>query len=451
MRNGIEYRFCKRISIINYQLSTALVPELLLHYIWQQKAFLAFPQMTTDGRQVEVIDVGQHNTDAGPDFFNAKIRIGGVLWSGNVEIHVLASDWYKHQHQTDPAYDNIILHVVRKADKRVYNTKGGEVMQCELKYPDNPKLLEQLLVDRLTLCNDRISRNPDLVTDRWKECLLRERLTKKEDAIRQLLALSHNNWEEAFYITLAHNFGFHTNGLPFELLAKQTPLPFLLKHRNSLFQLEAILFGQSGLLQEQTAQDDYSRGLLQEYRFLQKKFSLVPIEASLWKLLRMRPQNFPHIRIAQFAALLYQTEHLLAEVVAEDDIDRLRQLFISTPSDYWRTHYRFAASCPETDKTIGKSALDILLINTAIPYKYAYARSQDNNISADRFLRLLAAVPAEKNHIIARWKLIGLKVKNAADSQAFIHLYQNYCLSHRCINCEVGYQIFTVNYEETNT
>lgn len=420
------------------------MPELLLHYIWQQKAFLSLPQATTDGREVEVIDVGEHNTDAGPDFFNAKLRIGGVLWSGNIEIHVYSSDWYRHGHQSDSAYDSVILHVVRKADKEVFNSRGEKITQCELKYPHNEGMLEQMLIDRLSLCNEKIAQTPSLITPQWKNCLLQDRLTKKISIIRQLLSLTHNDWEEAFYVTLAHNFGFHTNGLPFELLAKQTPLSCLMKHRNSLFQLEAILFGQSGLLSEATAQDDYSRRLLAEYLFLQKKFSLEPLQGSMWKLLRMRPQNFPHLRIAQFAALLYQTEHLLAQILQETDIARLRSLFRVTPSAYWQNHFRFGVASEEKDKMMGKSATDVLLINTAIPYRYAYALSRDANHSSEEAVELLRQLPAEKNHIVEQWKLLGLKVKNAADSQAYIQLYQNYCLTHRCLNCDVGYQIFTM-------
>ncbi len=420
------------------------MPELLLHYIWQQKAFLAFPQTTTDGTQVEVIDVGQHNLDAGPDFFNAKVRMDGILWSGNIEIHVLSSDWYRHNHHTDSAYDSIILHVVRKADRVVYNSKGELIPQCELKYPHNERILEQLLIDRLALCNEKIALNPSLVTPYWKEYLLRERLHKKEQAIQQLLSLSHNNWDEAFYITLAHNFGFHTNGLPFELLAKQTPLSCLLKHRDNLFQLEAILFGQSGLLNEQTAQDDYSLHLWQEYCFLQKKFSLQHLEPSLWKMLRMRPQNFPHVRIAQFAAIIHQSEHLFSHIINEEDTEAIRRLFQITASDYWTSHYSFAAPCPPAEKALGKSAIDILLINTVVPYKYAFAHSQDDSFTVDTPIQLLAKIPAENNYIVAQWKLLGMKVRNAADSQAFLHLYQNYCLTHRCVHCDVGYQIFTV-------
>ena len=419
------------------------MPEILLHYIWQKKAFLPFPQTTTDGKRVEVIDVGIHNADAGPDFFNAKIRINGIIWVGNIEIHVNSSDWFRHHHHTDPAYDNIILHVVKKADKKVYNSQGDAITQCELKYPQDQEQLERWLQDKLALCNFKLEQDPSLLTDSWKTALLNDRICKKNNAIKQLLKIVNHNWEEAFYITLAHNFGFHTNSTPFELTAQQTPLAFLLKHRNNLFQVEAILFGQAGLLNPQTATDDYSKLLLKEYLFLQKKFNLTPIDSYLWKMLRMRPQNFPHVRIAQFAALIHNSEFLFSKIIGTTDLKQLRKFFDIQTSEYWTTHYCFNKKSNSAIKNIGKNAQDLLIINTVMPYQYAYAEYRNNLIGKQNALQLLNHIPAEHNHIIDQWKLLGLNIKNAADSQSFIHLYQNYCLVQRCMHCDVGYQIFT--------
>ncbi len=421
------------------------MPELLLHYIWQRKAFLAFSQQTTDGRRVEVVDTGIHNSDAGPDFFNAKLMIDGVMWVGNVEIHLLSSDWYRHGHDKDSAYDSIVLHVVKKADREVFNSKGKHIPQCVLQYPHDEEQLERLLIDRLAYCSDRLYEDTSLFTDDWRHALLIDRMSKKTNAIEQLLSLTRHNWEEAFYITLAHNFGFHTNGLPFELLAKSLPLAYILKHRDNLFQIEALLFGQSGLLTEETATDDYTKSLLKEYSFLRKKFTLTPIDGSMWKMLRMRPQNFPHLRIAQFAALLHQSEFLFSRVIEENDLNQLRQLFAVSPSDYWKNHYRFASQSPSNEASMGKSAIDILLINSVVPYKFAYSKSRNNVQGQNSAFALLDTIPAEKNNIVARWKLLGFKIKTASESQLFIHLYQNYCLLNRCMNCDIGWQIFTVN------
>lgn len=425
------------------------MPELLLHYIWLQKVFMAYPQQTTDGRPIEVISVGQHNSDAGPDFFNATIRIGDILWVGNVEIHIFSSDWYKHNHHTDSSYDSIILHVVRKADKKVYNSQGEAIVQCELKYPPIENELEKILVDRLQLCNQQLRDNPALLSEGWKHFLLQDRMKKKTAVINTLLSLRQNHWEEAFYITLAHNFGFHTNGLPFEMMATQTPLAYLNKHKDSLFQLEAIIFGQSGLLNELTATDEQSQRWLREYRFMQKKFSLTPINFRQWKMLRMRPQNFPHVRLAQFAKLLNQSESLFSKIIATNDLNELRDLFSVTASEYWDDHYRFAAESEHQPKTLGKSAIDLLLINSVIPYKYAYYKMQNNRQLMDEAMQLLYSIPAEKNHIVDRWKALGLSIRSAADSQLFIQLYQNYCIKNRCTQCDVGYQIFTVKRSET--
>ena len=426
------------------------MPELLLHYIWQRKAFLAFPQTTTDGRSVEVLDVGMYNTNAGPDFIAAKIRIDGQLWVGNVEIHILSSDWYRHGHDTDPAYDSVLLHVVRRADKEVTNSRGEVLTQCELRYPQDEQMLNSLIIDHIALCSDRLQQDNTLLTPNWKQALLADRLHKKNKAINQLLKITDNNWREAFYITLAHNFGFHTNSLPFELLAKSLPLSILLRHRDSLFSLEALLFGQSGLLNEQTATDDYSQRLLREYRFLRTKYSLEPIEGHLWKLLRMRPQNFPHIRIAQFAVLLSQSEFLFSRLMDEADIARLRTCFQVSASEYWSTHYRFGKVSPTNGAALGKSAIDLLLINTVVPYKFAFSHGKKSFNQTDS-INLLRQIPAEKNSIIDKWKLLGFTIKNAAESQTFIHLYQNYCLREQCLNCEVGWQIFSVNSPSTKS
>lgn len=411
------------------------MPELLLHYIWLKRLFLTMPQHTTDGRLVEVLNVGQHNLDQGPDFFGATIRIDGVEWTGNVEIHVKSSDWYKHGHQQDRAYDNIILHVVRQADKTVFSTDGEPIPQCELQYPDNSTYLAGMLADKTSVCSQRLFANPALLQNDWKASLLHDRMQKKMLAISQLLQLNHNDWEQAFYITLAHNFGFHTNGLPFELLAKQTPLSYLLKHRNSLFQLEAILYGQSGLLAVAKREDDYIGRLRREYDFLAKKFSLTPLDASLWKHMRMRPQNFPEVRIAQFASLIHNREALFSQMLHTDDLKSLRELFAIAASEEWGK------------ASIGRSAIDVLLINSVIPYKYAWGKQHNSQPMVDSALRLLAAIPAEKNHIVEQWRLLGVEIRNASDSQTFIHLYQDYCIRHRCLSCDVGYQIFTTQPE----
>lgn len=398
------------------------MPEIVLHYIWEHCLWAGFEQYTTDGKKVEILSVGEHNRDAGPDYSHARIRIDGHEWVGNIEIHVCSSDWTKHHHHLDKAYDNIILHVVRTADKPIYNSKGELVPQCELNYPSDKDYLSALFESAQRMdsaiarigCAEQLLHDPRLLTEGWRKTLLCKRLECKRASITRLLEITKGSWEHALYISLARNFGFHTNSVPFEELAINTPLSCLQKHRNSLFQLTALLLGQAGLVQEPELQ--------KEYDFLRVKFGLTPLEGSIWKHARLRPQNSPELRIRQFAQLMHQSENLLSKILDTDDLKELEMLF----------------AVPQ----IGKSSVDILLINTVIPYKYAYALHQNNPVKAEQAMRLMEKIPAENNTIVRQWRVLGQEVKNAADTQALLHLYQNYCQHHECINCEVGYKIF---------
>ena len=407
------------------------MPEIVLHYIWEHCLWAGFEQRTTDGRSVEILSVGEHNRDAGPDYSHARVRIDGKEWVGNIELHVCATDWVKHRHHLDKAYDSVILHVVRTADKPVYNSRGELVPQCELQYPSDQDYLSRLFESAQQMdsafmrigCAEQLVRDPAMLSEGWRRTLLRKRLECKRASIERLLEITKGSWEHALYISLARNFGFHTNSLPFEQLAINTPLSYLQKHRNNLFQLTALLMGQAGGLEPNSFchADDWE-ALAREYAFLRTKFGLSPMDGSIWKHARLRPQNSPELRIRQFAQLLYQSESLLSKILDKQDLNELEKLFV-------------------VDK-IGKASIDILLINTVIPYKYAYARYRNNAQQAEEALALMERIAPENNTIIRQWRILGQEVKNAADSQALLHLYQNYCQHHECINCEVGYQIF---------
>lgn len=401
------------------------MPEILLHYIWQRGIFMSHPQFTTDGRPVEVLSVGVHNTDAGPDFTNVHIRIGGVTLVGNMEMHLLSSDWYRHRHHLDKGYDRIILHVVRKADKQVFNSQGDAIPQLELQYPDEQDYIQQLVKDAQWMdtamgthrCAKHLIDHPSFLTDGWKRTMLLKRLECKHHSIEQLLTIFKNDYSQAIYITLAHHFGFHVNGVPFELMAIHTPMSVLLKHRNSLFQLTAILMGQAGLLDrcaEGAEEVEWDR-LRQEYAFLRQKFNLEPIDGALWKYGRLRPKNAPEVRIRQFAQLLYQTEFFFSRAMACESVTEMRELLFVP--------------------TLGKDAMDSLIINVIIPYQFATGKRE-------QALRILESLPAENNTIVRQWQTLGQAVHTAADSQALIHLYQTCCQSGQCINCDVAYQIF---------
>jgi hypothetical protein len=412
------------------------MPEILLHYIWQKHLWAGFSQTTTDGQSIEIISVGQHNIHAGADFSHAHICINGQDWIGNIEIHVQASDWYKHNHHTNPAYDSTILHVVAHADKEVLNSRGEPIPQCELQYPhdkDYLSLLFQQANPNDIPCGKQLIKEPTLLTKGWKHTLLKKRLDNKCQYINQLLHITQQSWIHAFYITLAHNFGFHTNGIPFELLAIQTPLSYLQKHRNSLFQITAILLGQSGLLDANSV-DPEKRALWQEYIFLQKKFSLHPIDGSLWKKARMRPQGAPEVRIRQFAHLIYQSEHLFADLMEAQTIEDMVDL-LTLKYDHEEVY-----ACVERPLPLGRKSIEILLINTVIPYRYAYTHSQS---PIDMTIYWLENIKKEDNTIIRQWTMIGQIVNSAADTQALIHLYQNYCQPHLCFHCQIGHQIFS--------
>jgi hypothetical protein len=419
------------------------MPEILLHYIWQQRLWSGFEQTTTDGLSVEIISTGQYNRNAGPDFSNAHVRIGQQDWIGNIEIHIHASDWYKHKHHTDGAYDNTILHIVCVADKDIENTRGEKIPQCELRYPADRDYMSEWLVHAQEMqmpvyhieCSHQLQSDASLMTEGWKKTLLLKRLECKRQSILQLLSITQNSWTHAFYISLAHNFGFHTNGIAFETLAIQTPLSCLLKHRDSLFQVTAILLGQSGLLNADTAIDSERKALWTEYEFLRKKFSLTPMQSSLWKKARMRPQNAPEVRIRQFAQLIHHSEFLFSKLIQAQDIDTMVDILQVEVQD---TDTRISLS-----PKLGRKSIEILLINTIIPYQYAYAIAQQKVKNDATVLQLMEAIPAEDNSIIRQWKMLGQTIHSAADTQALIHLYQNYCQPHQCYNCQVGYQIFS--------
>lgn len=419
--------------------------ESILHYVWQNKLFTSHDLITTDGEQVEIIDVGRINTDAGPDFFNAKIRISDTIWAGNIEIHTCSSDWDRHNHQSDKAYDSIILHVVSSVDTDIYRADGTRIPQLELKFPTRLETnYEQLIGEQKWIpCAAKINLIPAIFIQSWKNALLAERLEQKINAIEVLLTESNQHWEEAFYVTLARSFGFGTNSQAFESLAKSLPLSVLGKHKDQLFQLEALLFGQAGLL-NLDVYDEYAAGLKKEYDFLCSKYELTQIDKSHWKLLRLRPDNFPHVRIAQFAALVHSSTKLFSKIVENPDIDYLQKLFDCETSAYWNTHYLFANNSVLQIKKLGKLSVNGILINTVVPFLFCYASQKKNEDLKGKILQLLERIPAERNSIISNWKSLDMKVENAFDSQALLQLKKQYCDEKKCLRCRIGHKVLTL-------
>ena len=416
--------------------------ESILHYVWQYKLFSQNNLQTTDGDSVEIIDTGKLNTNAGPDFFNAKVRINNILWAGNIEIHTHSSDWNKHRHQTDRAYANVILHVVNIVDTDIFNADGEKIPQVALRYPDyiNHNYEQLLAGQKWIACADKIQTVPAVVIESWKQALLTERLQQKTSAIAQLQNTNLRHWEESFYVTLARSFGFGVNSQIFESLAKSLPLQILGKHKDSLHEIEALLFGQSGLLIKND-NDQYSADLWRTYDFLRKKYNLHPVNGTQWKMLRLRPDNFPYIRIAQFAALVYSSSKLFSKIIENPDLTNLRILFACEPSAYWQTHYVFGRESAEKTKRLGVKTIDVLLINTIVPFLFWYGEQKQQQCYKDKALELLEKLPPEKNAVINNWATLGLTSSSAYDTQALLQLKKMYCDDKKCLRCRIGHKI----------
>lgn len=424
--------------------------EQLLHYVWKHKIFPLTELRTTDGRLVEVISPGLHNHDAGPDFFNAKILIDGTLWVGNVEIHDYSANWYRHLHATDPAYANVILHVVGMADCAVAYPDGTHIPQLVLPVPDYVlKNYDELArSDAFPRCKHVLPDMPKLTVHSWMSALQVERLEQRTEQIMKRREVCDKNWEHTFFVTLARNFGFGINGDAFERWANSVPLSAVAKHRDSLFQIEAIFFGQAGLLEpgaipsvyaENALTDEYLLSLRKEYRYLQHKFSISPMDSSLWRFMRLRPQNFPHIRIAQLAMLYYEQRLNLSRLVNAESLPEVCDLLRTRVSDYWRTHYTFAStSSAENDKNLSVSSMNLIVINSVVPILFAYGRYKSEEHLCEKAIRFLESLRPESNHIIRSWDAAGIKCESAADSQALIQLTRNYCEPHDCLRCRFG-------------
>lgn len=397
--------------------------EQLLHYVWKHKIFPLKELKTTTGQQVEVIDTGLANTDAGPDFFNAKLKLDGVLWIGNIEIHERSSDWFKHGHHADAGYNSVILHIASEIDTEISRSNGERIPQIQLICPEavRTNYKELLETDSYPPCYRIIPSLPPFTAHSWMTALQMERFEQKATLLNERLKRCQGNWEDAFFITLARNFGFGLNGDAFETWAHRLPFRAVDKHRNDLFQIEAIFFGQAGILEDSDG-DGYYLRLKKEYTYLQHKFGLIPMDASLWRFLRLRPANFPHIRIAQLACLYHRAYGLLSRIMETETLQGVRDILKGGTSEYWLTHYTFGGSSPSRPKTLSNTSLDLLIINTVVTFLYAYGLHKGNRVLCARAGSFLEELKAENNYITRMWEQCGMKASNAADSQALIQL-----------------------------
>lgn len=418
--------------------------ELLLHYVWKHKIFPLKMLRTTTGKPVEVIDAGLPNTNAGPDFFNAKLKIDGTLWVGNVEVHTVASDWMRHGHDKDVAYDNVILHVAETVDCEVFRANGAPVPQLQLSCPESIRrhYAELTHAEIYPPCYSILSSLPKLTVHSWLSALQVERFEQKARAIAARLEHCNNHWEDVFFITLSRNFGFGLNGDAFEAWANHLPFRAIDKHRDNLFQVEAFFFGQAGLLDEELPDaDEYYRKLQKEFRYLQHKFELsAPMSATQWRFLRLRPGNFPHVRLAQLANLYYKERSLFSRIMEAETLEAVQKLLTVSTSPYWEEHFNFRKVSSSREKQVGKNAQSLIAINTVIPFLYAYGLHKADGVLCERATRFLESLKAEDNRIIRHWSGAGLPVSTAADSQALLQLQKEYCDRKDCLRCRFGFE-----------
>lgn len=414
--------------------------ERLLQFIWQLQYFNRNDLRTEQGEFLQIINAGIWNTNQGPDFISAKIKIEQTTWVGSIELHIYSSDWYKHLHQTDDNYKNIILHVVWKNDEPTKKSPPSQMPILELQPRVSALLLQRYLEWMNNVCfvpcENNLHQVNELVLLKWKERLLIERLQRKSNYILQLFKQSNHHWEETFWWMIARNFGIRVNADAFEAIAQTIPVNLLTKHKNQIHQLEALLFGQAGLLEERFT-EDYPLMLQKEYRYYQKKYRLRKVFVAL-KFLRMRPSSFPSVRLAQLAMLVQQSTHLFSRIRDTHSLKEVRVLLNVTANDYWHYHYHFNEMSAYKMKNLGEEMVNNILINTIVPVLFAYGTYQGEQLYKEKVLAWMANIAPEKNRITTRWSVAGISNVHAFDSQSLIELKTQYCDYKRCLDCSIG-------------
>ena len=421
--------------------------EQLLQYLWKYQLYPTSSLVTTDGREVEVIDPGMQNRDAGPDFFNAKVKIGGQLWAGNVEIHGSSSDWEQHGHHRDKLYNSVILHLAEKVNREIVNEAGWTVPQCRLVVPSSLRENAGFLIhgDSKLPCQSLLCLLPEKLIETYLPRLTAERLERKTGDVFKLLKRFKNSWDEVFYVMLSRNFGFGVNADAFYRLALSLPFNYLLKHQGDIVQLEALLFGQAGFLDEPepSERDDYWLKLREEYRFLKAKYSLKSLEGAPFKRLRVRPRSFPELRIAQMASLLHFSGRLFSVILKEETYNGMLAYFKTEPSSYWKTHFAFGKASKETPKRMGKGSVEGIVINTVAPILFAYGTSLSDETYRERAIHFLESTKPEKNATVKTFENGGVIPRNGADTQALIQLAREYCDKRKCFYCRIGHALLS--------
>lgn len=417
--------------------------EDFLHHVWQHKKFAVTKLQTTTGESIQILNSGQFLQLAGPDFFNAQLVIGNQKWAGNIEIHLKSSDWYLHQHEKDTAYDSVILHVVWEYDTPVFRENNTEIPTVELKkyvpLEEVHKYQSLVATKAWIYCENQIAQIPSFVFDHWLTRLYFERLERKSAEIEKLLSDSNNDWEAVLFCMLAKNFGLNTNGLAFLDMAKGIPFSVIRKEAFSLVKLESLFFGQANML-SYDFQDQYAKNLGQEYDYLAHKYNLKEIGYTSVAFFKHRPDNFPTIRLAQLAALYHKEHNLFSKLMQTNTLSDLYSLFNVSVSEYWDTHYNFDKISSKKRKKISTSFMDLLILNTIVPLKFAYDKFR-NQANEEALLSIVEAIPSEKNAIIEKFKEIGVISTSAFESQALLQLKNEYCEAKKCLQCAIGLQL----------
>lgn len=422
------------------------VNEDFIAFIWKNR-LIPSQIISTNNLNVEIVSTGYQNFNAGPDFLNAKIKINNTLWAGNVEIHVKASDWIKHNHNSDPNFDNIILHVVYEADFFDQSNKHENFTTIEIKSFISEETLKKyfnLINSQSSIpCQKNISQISFIKINPWLNRIAVERLENKTTAIKQLLSKTAMDWETTFYIWFVSSFGMKLNNTAFQLLANSLSLKTLIRHSENTFQIEALLYGQAGLLEYEFV-DEYPNSLKNEYNFLATKYTLKSINPSIWKFMRTRPDNFPTVRISQLANILKNFKLLLAMITnSKADKSNIYKLLNTEASEYWLSHSVFdkISDKKRSSRKLGNSATDSLVINAIIPFIFLYGKFHNNEDFIENAIDILQSIEAEDNKIIRTWKSLNINAENALESQALIELYNSYCSNKLCLNCSIGASI----------
>ena len=410
--------------------------EEFLYYIWENR-LIDKNLKTTEGEQIDIVSTGYRNTDSGPDFLEAKIQIGDKLWAGHVEIHVKSSDWNRHGHQTDKAYKNVILHVVYENDTQVNSTP---TLELKGHFDDNLFAQYQKLISSKSWipCEKSIAQVPVFTRLSWLDRMAVERLESKSETVTKILEANQFDWEDALYKLLMRYFGMKVNNEAFEYLANILPFKTLLKHTDNLVQVEAMLMGCAGFL-ENDFTEEYPLLLKREFAVMRAKFNLLTMPAERWKFLRMRPSNFATIRLAQMAQLIHKNGCLFSKIKAAKDTAEVKALFDVAASAYWDTHWRFGLSSESKPKHLGETTADVLIINAVVPLLFTYGKLHKDESYCNTAIQFLVGTPAESNNIIRHFAQCGIEAENAMQSQALLHLFNIYCKRKRCLECRIGH------------